>query len=133
MDGELRLVSRDADPTDALAKLEAEGTRRAGCYGRRFLWVLYFVAVDKESTSPVGATNLTGSNLHGHSEPVGYGAWMSLIIPTTPMLKTSTPIQKNTVHQPDCISTPASLTLIWIMQQFTHINFDNTISHITIE
>jgi len=75
MDGELRLVSREADPTDALAKLEAEGTRRAGCYGRRFLWVLslgtFFVAVDKESTSPVGATNLTGSNLHDHIEPVG--------------------------------------------------------------
>ena len=26
MDGELRLVSRDADPTDPLAKLKAEGT-----------------------------------------------------------------------------------------------------------
>jgi len=63
-------------------------TRECLCFlqarltGAAFSLGTFFVAVDKESASPVGATNLTGSNLHERSEPEGGGAWTRRIIPT---------------------------------------------------
>lgn len=60
MDGELRLVSRVADPTDPLAKLKVEVSPSvflgAGCYGRHSFG--YFsVAADRKVTRQWGETH----------------------------------------------------------------------------
>jgi hypothetical protein len=53
MDGELRLVNRGVDPTDPLAKLKAEVPEGQVVWAALSLGT-FFVAVDKESTSPAG-------------------------------------------------------------------------------